>query len=134
MIKILFIFVSFLIISSSAVAQIPRAISYQGSLADKKGVPVSDGNHTLVLTLYNSRTGAIFVYSKTAIVTTANGIFTTLLDSIPATVTFDKEYFLGITIDGGTELNPRTPLASAPYALNVASSSSGITSVQNSDA
>lgn len=133
--KILFIaaFISF--ISSISFAQIPRSISYQGILADKKGVPVADGDHTLALTLYNSRTGSVFVYSKTAVVTTKNGLFSTLLDSIPATVAFDKQYFLGITIDGGTELNPRSPLASAPYALNVpASSGGGITSVANADA
>lgn len=133
--KILIVTALLTFISSSALAQIPRAISYQGILADKKGVAVADGDHTLVLTLYNSRTGAIFVYSKTAVVTTKNGLFSTLLDSIPATVAFDKQYFLGITVDGGSELNPRSPLASAPYALNVpASSGGGITSVANSDA
>ncbi|MDP4220178.1 MAG: hypothetical protein Q8896_07045, partial [Bacteroidota bacterium] len=63
-----------LIFASSALAQIPRAISYQGVLADKKGVPVADGDHTLVLTLYNTRTGAVFVYSKTATVSTKNGV------------------------------------------------------------
>ncbi len=117
---------------SSAFAQIPRAISYQGILADRKGIPVVDSTHTLVLTLYNSRTGSIFVYSKTATVTTKNGVFTTLLDSIPSTVAFDKEYFLGIIVDGGTELSPRSPLAAAPYALNVISGG-GITSLIAAD-
>ncbi|MDP4237380.1 MAG: hypothetical protein Q8919_13110 [Bacteroidota bacterium] len=121
-----------LIFASSALAQIPRAISYQGVLADKKGVPVADGDHTLVLTLYNTRTGAVFVYSKTATVSTKNGVFSTMLDSIPATVAFDKEYFLGISVDGGTELDPRSPLAAAPYALNVAGSG-GINSLQAGD-
>ena len=128
----LFIIAYIFFFASSALAQIPRAISYQGILADKKGVPVADGSHTLVLTLYNTRTGAIFVYSKTAAVTTKNGVFNTLLDSIPITVAFDKEYYLGITVDGGAELNPRTPLAAVPYALNVVSGGS-ITSINAAD-
>ncbi|MEP7235823.1 MAG: hypothetical protein ABI778_11070, partial [Ignavibacteriota bacterium] len=61
------------------------------------------------------------------------GLFSTLLDSIPATVAFDRQYFLGITVDGGSELDPRTPLASAPYSLN-APTTSAITAVQNADA
>ncbi len=133
--KVLSCIVFFLTFASSVFAQIPRAISYQGILADKKGVVVIDGDHQLILTLYPTRTGAVFVYSKTATVTTKNGIFNVLLDSIPATVLFDKQYYLGIIIDGGTELSPRTPLASAPYALNMnTSTSAGITEVKNTDA
>jgi hypothetical protein len=120
---------------SSALAQIPRAISYQGFLTDKKGVAVADGSHQLSLTLYNTRTGAISVYTKNASVTTTNGVFSVLLDSIPTSVLFDKQYFLGISVDGGTELSPRTPLASAPYALNPSGSTGGgISTIQNGDA
>lgn len=123
----------FLCTASVAFSQIPRAISYQGTLSDKKGAPVPDGDHVLSLTLYNTRTGAISVYTKTATLTTKNGVFEVLLDSIPATVLFDRQYFLGISVDGGSELNPRTPLASAPYALNVAGSG-GINNLQSADA
>ncbi len=121
-----------LLLVSTALAQIPRAISYQGVLTDKKGVAIADGDHLLTLTLYPTRTGAITVYSKTATVTTKNGLFSILLDSIPATALFDKQYYLGISIEGGTELTPRTPLASAPYALNVGSSG-GVSSIQSTD-
>lgn len=121
-----------LLLASTALAQIPRAISYQGVLTDKKGVAIADGDHLLTLTLYPTRTGAITVYSKTATVTTKNGLFSILLDSIPTTALFDKQYYLGISIEGGTELSPRTPLASAPYALNVGSSG-GVSSIQSTD-
>src|SRR4051812_23635119 len=102
------IFILILLISSAALAQIPRAISYQGYLTDKKAVPVADGDHQLALTLYNTRTGAIFVYTKNATATTKGGYFNVLLDSIPSTVAFDKQYWLGISVDGGNELTPRT--------------------------
>jgi hypothetical protein len=121
------------IISTVAKAQIPRAISYQGVLTDKKtGVPLADGEHHLVITLYPTRTGKVSVYTKYDTVTTKNGLFNTLLDSIPETVLFDKQYYLGISIDAGTELASRTPLASAPYALNMPASA-GISSVAAKD-
>ncbi len=121
-----------LLLASTTLAQIPRVISYQGFLTDKKGVAIADGDHLLTLTLYPTRTGAITVYSKTTTVTTKDGLFSVLLDSIPTTALFDKQYYLGISIEGGTELSPRTPLASAPYALNVGSSG-GVSSIQSND-
>ena len=121
-----------LLLASTALAQIPRVISYQGILTDKKGAAVADGGYVLTIKLYPTRTGAINVYQKVATVTTSGGLFSVLLDSIPSTALFDKQYYLGISIGGGTELTPRTPLASAPYALNVGSSG-GVTSIQSSD-
>lgn len=118
--------------SSNALAQIPRAISYQGVLADDDGKPVADGAHALVLTLYETRTGKIELYQKSAAVFTKGGYFEVLLDGIPTSVVFDKPLFLGISVDGGTELTPRTPLTAAPYALNVPEVT--ITSIEAKDA
>jgi hypothetical protein len=116
-------------------AQIPRAISYQGVLADDKGKPLPDGQHILLLRLYETRTGKIELYSKTDTVTTINGVFSTVLDEIPSSLTFDQQYYLGIQVDNTTpELHPRTPLTSAPYALSQASTQSGsIASVGSAD-
>ncbi|HET9136201.1 MAG TPA: hypothetical protein VFO76_06155 [Candidatus Kapabacteria bacterium] len=121
------------IIYSTVKAQVPRVISYQGILTDKKtALPITDGEHHLVITLYPTRTGKVSVYTKYDTVTTKNGLFNTLLDSIPESVLFDKQYYLGISIDDGSELTPRTPLASAPYALNMPASA-GITSITAKD-
>jgi hypothetical protein len=125
--KIIVLFLLF--IAGVASAQIPRIISYQGMLNDKNGKPVPDGDYQLKLTLYPTRTGAVEVYTKNTAVTTSGGLFSVLLDSIPETVLFDKQYYLGISINGGTELKPRTPLAAAPYSLN----SSGIKSITSTD-
>jgi len=38
----------------------------------------------------------------------------------PLNLPFDEPYYLGISIDGGTELLPRMPLASVPYSLRAA--------------
>lgn len=109
----------FVLSSFAAVyAQIPRSFSYQGVLTEKNGGVVPDGEHILTLTLYPTRTGAVELYSKTVTVTTTKGIFSAILDSIPDNIPFDDQYYLGIKVDGGTELKPRTPLTSSPYSLS----------------
>ena len=118
-------------------AQVPRTISYQGVLTEKSGVAVPDGQHILILALYGTRTGAVVLYSELDTVTTTNGYFNTLLDSIPTTVTFTKPLWLGVSIDGSSELSPRSPLTAAPYALNMpaqtATTSAGITKITSAD-
>jgi hypothetical protein len=115
-------------------AQAPRTISYQGVLTAKSGTPVADGLHTLVLVLYSSRTGTGgILYSKQDTVTTTNGYFNTYLDSIPATVTFDKPVYLGVSIDGSSELSPRSLLTGAPYSLNVPAPTQAVTKITSSD-
>jgi hypothetical protein len=103
---------------STSQAQIPRAISYQGYIASTGGSPISDGQHSLRLVLYATRTGKVELYAKNALVITARGIFSTVLDSIPESVTFDQQYYLGISVDSASELKPRTLLTSSPYALS----------------
>lgn len=106
---------------SVAYGQVPRSFSYQGVLSEKSGGVVPDGDHLLTLTLYPTRTGAVTLYSKAVTATTINGVFSVVLDSIPDSIPFDDQYYLGITVDGGTELKPRTPLTSSPYSLNKSS-------------
>jgi hypothetical protein len=99
-------------------AQMPRTISYQGVLADASGNFISDGNHTLTLKLYNA-SGAV-QHSETQTVVVVKGLFNVLIGStsgLPSNLSFDKPYFLGVSVDGGAELTPRTPLSASPYAL-----------------
>ncbi|MEP7234382.1 MAG: hypothetical protein ABI778_03710 [Ignavibacteriota bacterium] len=105
----------------SANAQIPRAISFQGVLASANGVFVPDGNYHLTLNLYSAAIGGTSLYSETHTAVVVKGIFNVIIGSatpIPLSLTFDRAYFLGVTISGGTELTPRTALAAVPYALN----------------
>jgi hypothetical protein len=44
-------------------------------------------------------------------------IGSTLEEGLPASLSFDRAYFLGVSVDGRTELAPRTPFSSVPYAL-----------------
>ena len=102
-------------------------------LASKSGTPVADGQHILILALYGTRTGAVVLYSKQDTVTTAAGYFSTLLDSIPITVTFTEPLWLGVSIDGSAELSPRSPLTAAPYALNVPAPVASVTQITSTD-
>lgn len=106
-------------IALDAIAQVPRTISYQGVLQESSGKPVADGAHTLTLTLYATRTGQVALHTQTATVTTKGGVFQVMLDGIPSALAFNDALYLGISVNGGTELSPRTLLTAAPYALNV---------------
>jgi len=108
---------------TSIYAQIPRAISYQGVLTNPDGTLIKDGNHILTLKLYPTATGGSVLYTESDNVTVVRGIFNVIIGSateIPSSLTFDQAYFLGVAVDGGAELFPRTALSAVPYALYAA--------------
>lgn len=101
-----------------AEAQIPNTFSYQGVLTDGSGAPVADGSYTLTFKLYDAPNTPTDLWSESQIVAVKDGIFNTQIGSLqPLTLAFDEPYYLGISIDGGAELMPRTALTAAPYAL-----------------
>lgn len=102
-------------------AQVPRQISYQGLIMDQGGKAISDANHTLEIALYDSPTNPTALHSETFLARTSAGIFSVILGTqtpFPANLTFDRQYWLGVSVDGGAEMTPRTALTAAPYALN----------------
>jgi hypothetical protein len=120
-----------LLLAVSALAQTPRTISYQGSIVSNG--QVINGDHNLHIALYDSANASASVYQEDQRITVHNGIFDVQIGSIvplPLTMRFDRTYYLGISIDGSPELQPRTQLTSVPYALNalVAQSAESLTS------
>ena len=108
-------------VSSIGFAQIPRTMSYQGIANDQTGNPLSDGSHNVTFSIYTTASGGSPVYSETQSVITRNGLFSARIGAsipLPTSIGFDRQYWLGIAIDGGAEFAPRTSLTSAPYALN----------------
>ncbi len=98
--------------------QIPYTISYQGYLTDESGTPVSDGEYNIQFSLYTANDPQELVWTEIQSVVVTNGLFHVYLGIIePLSPAFDEQYSLGIAIDGGDELSPRTPLASSPYSL-----------------
>jgi hypothetical protein len=103
-------------------AQTPRTISFQGVLADAEGEFIPDGNHALQISFYDGASGGALLFRETQTVLVVRGIFNLLIGSatsggIPLSLPFDRPYFLGVVVDGGTEMVPRTPLAAVPYAM-----------------
>ncbi len=116
---LIFIAASFLLSTSAAIAQIPETISYQGFLTDAQGAPVADGTYTITFSLYDVAAEGTALWTETQQVVLVNGLFNVILGSAtPLTIPFDKPYWLGISVEGTTELLPRVELTSAAYSLN----------------
>ncbi len=109
----------FVFLMGAAFAQIPRTISYQGVLTDANGNSVRDGNVALKFRLYEAANGGTPIWEETQSVNIVKGLFNAILGSAtPLNVPFDKPYWLGITVENGTELSPRIALTASPYSLN----------------
>lgn len=104
--------------AAPAAAEPPRLVSYQGVLADMGGVAVEDGVYEMTFRLWDAESGGTQLWSETQMVPVGKGIFSVLLgDVTPLELPFDAICFLGVSIGGGAELEPRVPLTSAPYSL-----------------
>lgn len=101
-------------------AQIPSTMSYQGYLTDNSGNEVN-GTHNFLFKIYEVETGGTAIWDENHLgVDVEKGVFNAILENL-GTVAFDTQYWLGIIIDGGTELSPRIKLTSTPYSLNTGS-------------
>jgi hypothetical protein len=97
---------------------IPQMLSYQGRLTDTLGVPVADTTYSVTFRLYDVLSGGSPLWSETQQVRTKTGLFSVLLgsvtpiDSMPAS----GAAYIGMAMEGGSELSPRLRIASAAYA------------------
>ncbi len=100
--------------------QVPALVHFQGRLTDASGKGIADGEHTLVFRLYPSGEGGSAVWTETQRLAVEDGAFNVLLgqvtDLLPA-VSFHGALWLGIQVDGASELSPRYPLTASPFAL-----------------
>ncbi|MBL8513561.1 MAG: hypothetical protein JNJ55_06185, partial [Betaproteobacteria bacterium] len=103
--------------AAQAQSQVPRTLSYQGTLSTSAAVPVN-GAQTIVFSLYNAASGGTTLWTETQSVNVANGLFNvTLGGSTPIELPFNVPYFLGVKVGADAEMTPRNPLASSAYAL-----------------
>jgi hypothetical protein len=106
------------LVSLQALAQIPEIITYQAQIVNSNGVIIPDGNYEMTFKLYNSETGGTALWTETQTLGVANGVvdvhlgFTNQLN-----IDFSQMLWLGITIEQGGELNPRTILTSSPFSF-----------------
>jgi hypothetical protein len=113
-----FVFLMIAGISIILNAQIPRTISYQGVLTDAKGNPRPDGSYNVTFALYADSTGGTKLWQETKSLAVTKGMFSNYLGDVTAlTLTFDRQYWLGITISTGQEFGQRIKLSAAAYSF-----------------
>lgn len=101
-----------------ALAQIPQTMNYQGRLEDNSGNPVSDGNYSIVFSIFDAATNGNSLWTETRSVTTEDGFFTlTLGENTAIDINTDQQIWLNINI-GGNDLTPRTKLSGSLSSLS----------------
>ncbi|MEA3288342.1 MAG: tail fiber protein [Candidatus Marinimicrobia bacterium] len=99
-----------------------QTISVQGVLRDPLGKTVEDGYYNLTLKLYEELAGGIEIWQESqSSVYTIHGVFSLDLGSVNSlnNVPFNTTYYLGISVDGDPEMDPRLKLLKVPSALSV---------------
>ncbi len=107
-----------------AVAAVPQTINYQGYLTDADGA--MDGPIDIIFSIYDVEADGTALWTEMQTVMVYNGVYSVLLGTVdtignPLDLTFDEQYWLGVTVDTDSEMTPRQPLTSVPYALNAQS-------------
>jgi hypothetical protein len=112
--------------SGSATAS--GSFSLQGQLTNTSGTAIADGQHSIVVNVYQQGSSTP-IYTETDATTTANGVFNLMVGTGNAsqklTLSSGGNYSLGIAVDGQAQLQPLLSLASSPSSItaNVADTS-----------
>ena len=113
------IVLSLVLLSTTALAEVPGLMNYQGTLTDGDGVAL-DTTVSMTFSIYTDSVGGSQVWTETQLaVAVGSGLFNVLLGSvnrIPDTVFKDPERWLGVQVGGDPELTPRQRIASVGYA------------------
>ena len=109
-----------ILLSTTALADVPGLMNYQGTLTDEHGVAM-DTTVSMTFSIYPLSVGGTSVWTETQpAVVVSSGIFNVLLgsvNSISDTVFKDPERWLGIQVGGDAEMTPRQRMASVGYAF-----------------
>jgi len=112
---------SFLMLFHSAAFAIPRLISYQGTLNDANGLPVSS-TVSITFNIYDVETGGVDLWTETQNVAVSNGLFNVKLGSeqeLPSSVFLSDELYLGIQVGADPEMVPRQRITPGAYVQTV---------------
>jgi len=128
-------FVTLLSISFSTVG---GTIALQGILRDPNGTTVTDGSYSLTIKLYEEVTGGTPVFTEViGSAAIQNGVFSIEIGATSASssdldqVPFNTTYYVGVTVESGTEMTPRTKLTVSPYSMAMYGSSNIIPNTGN---
>jgi hypothetical protein len=121
-----------LLLPASILAQaVPPTITYQGRVLE--GTTPATGTRNVVFRIYNAASNGTRLYSEQQTVTLVNGEFSALLGGSAPTPVFGEanartlpevfttatagDFYLGVTIDNGTEIAPRQRIVTTPLAF-----------------
>jgi len=95
-----------------------QTLSIQGVLRDDTGASV-DGSKSFKFLLYTVETGGTKVWDEDQTINVVNGVYSATLGAVNtlAGLNYSVSYWLGISIEGATEMTPRTKLTLSPYAI-----------------
>ena len=110
-----------LALSQTLFAEVSATLNFQGVLREPSGRAVEDGDYKLVFKIYNHETSGDIKWTEThPAIEIKNGIANVVLGSVtPLEIPFDEDYWVGVSVDDGSELTPRTRLTTAPYAMSL---------------
>lgn len=97
--------------------QIP--ISVQGVVRNADGSIFPTGNYSMRFRIYNVATGGTAIWTEEQSgIRIEGGVYSVLIGKITSlgNIPFDQNLFLGVSVDGGTELTPRALFTAAPAA------------------
>ncbi len=118
-IKTLLCLIVFVVLGQTILAQ---TISLQGVLRDPLGRTVQDDYYKLTFAIYESPEGGDSLWSETYEGLQVNhGVYAVELGSMHSMsgLTFGVQYYVGISVQDGQELEPRLKLTNAPAAMAV---------------
>lgn len=104
-----------------------RQLGYQAVLTSSSGIPVANGNYTVLVKFWNDPTstaGADLIYSDTQTVAVTNGMLNIAIPDLVSEADnldpsdFAQPLWAEITINGET-LTPRQKLLGTPYAFSL---------------
>jgi hypothetical protein len=102
----------------------PTLLSYQGRVIMLgNGQPITDGMHTMVLSIYDAASGGNQLWTVTKPVGTSGGVFSTLLGEptpLNPTIFDGRALWLGVDVDWDGEGTPRQQILPVAYALGLA--------------
>ena len=109
------------LVASTARAQIPQTINYQGYLTNAASQPVNAAVN-VTFRIYTAASGGSPVWSETQNgIGVANGVFNAVLGSAAAlNLPFNVPYFLSLQVNADAEMAGRQPLSAVPYAQRAA--------------
>lgn len=105
-----------------AATGINHQINFQGKLTNPDGTNVTDGNYSIVFSIYSVASGGSAIWTETQTVAVSNGIFQVNLGSVtalPGSIDFNTDnIYLGVKVGSDAEMTPRVQFTAVPQAFN----------------